>query len=735
MYLNTIKNFYSKKKLTMQITIFEQSKTIYVIRHLLSFIIHIGFSSSTLDLTSICLYKTRDFSKLISEDMSVLNNEIYFHIVKYKLEIEKLNGLIDFNESLAYKLIEKIYVRVKNENYKNMPMEQINIILDIIIRNMSEFSENSIFNEFFNGTILNLIGIYSNYEKNDLNSVNFNEKIIPIANNIINMNKTIFIENKKIFRKYVIKFADFTKKKIFFFNLEKNEKLKKHFYNIINENIIFLKNDNEYFDNAEIIYNFFNKLVLESINNKISYENDFFITIYYISKKFIEYLKNNMQKDYKFEIIKNFLNKLLVNLIFLEKFKDMEILIKLLNLIAKIELGEMKKENNTVYLSIIEIYTEFLVKISEENKEKNSLLIENFEKNINKILKLIKSYQINCKNSFNNIETYIKINKYLYKSRNHFYSDINIIKSIRDTFYGYITKIVIFELEEKKLNLKNTHINYIINDFFSKTPKDLENYNLRKINCVRSIEILKYFNKKIENKGLSINIITIKDKNFSENMFQYDYIDINEAINRNLILNFLGNCKNDIFKFIYDIEDVKFFLVSTFYIINLSKKLDLDENSKNNYLENLNKLLSFKTETQRFIDNEDGKDFRKLSIVKFIYFIKESDLKILDNLEEIDKENYKYFMISFIDSFKNLKNFYNKKKKYNSEFRKTVYADFLEIFTYEIEEIKHCNIKKTFFYWIETTKRNEIFDYFDEKFFIGDYFENEIEPKRKKKKF
>ena len=242
-----------------------------------------------------------------------------------------------------------------------------------------------------------------------------------------------------------------------------------------------------------------------------------------------------------------------------------------------------------------------------------------------------------------------------------------------------------FELKKNSFRVKEFHKNDIILNFLSLNPKELEKYNLKNIISNDVIKLIEQFNKLYENLGQSeyINLISI-NKNFLDFAFLYDMVNMNEIYNRNLVFKFYENYKKNISKPIHNFKDIEFFIVSIFSIMNLSKKLDLDENLKNSYLENLNKLLEFETEIQEFIDNNDGKDFKKLIIAKFIYYIKESDLKILGDLKELNKENYKVFMNNFIDNFKKLDLFYDIETNNNSVFRKTVYADFKKIFYHEV---------------------------------------------------
>ena len=732
----------------MQMTSIEQQKKNNIIRYLFIFVVLIGFSFSTLDEKNINLNSDRDiiFEKIFLTDLYILNNPKDIFLVIYMINGDKTESLENFNETFTYKLIENIYVKFKDSNYENIPIIEIDKILNIIIDKISEIFEKNIYNNnFLNEAIIILTGIYSNYNNDNRNLKNFNKKIIPIANNIIKNHKYRYNDTKN-FREYIIKFLDLTKNKNFFFNLEKNLELKKHFFNIINEYISFLKNDKKYYDNAEMIYKFFNKLVLENIVNDFSCKRDYFELLDIILKSFLKDFLNNSIKYNQFDTIKNFINMIFENPIILENFRDKEILIKIINIIAKIEFEKIKKEDNGICLYIIELYTKHIVTFS---KEKNSKLIGIFEENIEKLIFLINSYKLNSQNSVYNIETYKSINKYLYNLNINFKKDKfnNLdfikIKSIQNTFYDHITKIVLFELKKIDFDVREIHNNYIVRDFLSKSPVELEKYNIKNEIINKPIKILQLFYKKSEDQELSENILSITDKNILEFVFLYEFIDINEVENRKLVLKFLEIYSNKFLKSVNNFTDFELFIILNIYIKNLPKKLEMDEffkkiflekvykltfktevqefidnkykkGFKNNFLEKVNKL-PFKTEVQEFIGNKDKKEFKKLFIVKFITAIKESKLKILNNLEKIlNKEDFKDFMINFIDNFKKLDDFYNIEKNNNQGFLKTVYIDFKGIFQYKIEKkMSEENEKKTekILYWSENEIRKEIIAY------------------------
>ena len=111
---------------------------------------------------------------------------------------------------------------------------------------------------------------------------------------------------------------------------------------------------------------------------------------------------------------------------------------------------------------------------------------------------------------------------------------------------------------------------------------------------------------------------------------------------------------------------------------------------------------------------ENRKEFDNLYIVKLIYSIKESKYKIFKNLEKLfNEEDFERIMLNLIDNFRKLDEFYNTNKINNhSEFKRTVYKDFMEIFSdkYEIDILK-SNKRIKISFWQATDIIKEIHKY------------------------
>ena len=297
----------------------------------------------------------------------------------------------------------------------------------------------------------------------------------------------------------------------------------------------------------------------------------------------------------------------------------------------------------------------------------------------------------------------------------------NFIFSIKNTFYKYYTKFIIFKLEES--NYKVTENNKLFfkegNFSISIEIEKLKKFYLKNKMNDKVIKLLEQFNKISENINFSI-----KDKNLLKFAFENEFIDINEVETRNLLLKFLENYYINISKSINCAEDIDFYIFLSLNIKNLSKKYSMNKNLQNNFSEKVNEFI-FEKETREFIQNEDGKEFKKLFIIKFINSIKESNNKILENLEELNKENFKILMIKFIDNFKKLDKFFDTKYNKNTDFVETAYNDFLKIFYYEI--VNENN--ELTFYWSITKIRKEIIGHFNPNILLTDEFKDEIEEK------
>ena len=323
----------------MLMTSFKQIKLNIVIIHLLLFVLLIGFSFSSLHKIDENLNITIDTNKIIIEDFSVLENEHLFSEIKSKLEYECLENEENFINTFTYKFIIEIKNKVIISNNENISMKKINEITDILIRQISIISENNYNNEFFYKTILNLIVIFSNYKNNDLNFENFNEKIIPIIYKILNeeineySNDKINSTKRKFLQDFLYEMSLFLTYKeniYFFFNLIKNEKLKELFINIIDECINFvIKDKNDIINYLNLINNFFNDLVLETITNNYSCKKVYFELIDHSIKHFDEILNTEILTDRCFYFIKRFLDKLFKNPFYLENIVNLDTFINI----------------------------------------------------------------------------------------------------------------------------------------------------------------------------------------------------------------------------------------------------------------------------------------------------------------------------------------------------------------------------------------------------------------------
>ena len=724
----------------MQITSIKQTKTYNLIR-LLLFIILISFSTSTTENTNIYSNLSCDIilKKLFSGDLSVIENKAGFLISMIEDEINEIyekKTLEYFNKTLTFRLINLINNNISS-NYEVMQMIKINEILDILILKISEISKLYIYdNFFFEESILNLIYIYSNNKKNNLNFENFNNKIIPIINKILDKmnneckNDINNITEYNFFNDCIDLFKILSKNEIFFSNLKNNQKLKKMFINMIDRYIRFLiKNKKNFIHDSIIINNFFNKFILEIIKSNDSYKKIYFEIIECFLDNFNQIINTETLTTRSNDLIKCFLENLFINQFYFENLNNNEILLNIFKKITDIELNKNKKKVNKHSIYTIKFYIEYIAIIFE----KNSKLIRIFEQNINEIITYINSFEINSKHFYFHRYSYYELNNYLYHSKinleNNKFNNPNLIHNLKKCFYEYITKIFIFELDNIDYKVTEFRKNFTIYNLLSKNSIELENYNLKNIISYKVIQILEQFHKKHENQKFleSINF-TIKEKNLLKFAFAYKFIDIHNEKTQNLLLKFLKIYYYKVSKSVNNVEDIELYIVLSFYITNLVEKLDMDESSKNNFFVKI-KNFTFETEIQEFINKIDGKNFKKLSIVKFIHAIKETDLKILENLEELNKENFKKIMINLIDYFKKLDYFYYKNK--NIEFFKIFYKDFMEIFNYKLEKKFFDNDKnKTIiFYWSKNEIRKEIIAYL----YSNILFKDNLKTKNKSK--
>lgn len=165
----------------MQMKSINQRKITSSTIHFLLFSILIRFCSSTLNITNFNLNEYIILEKFNSGDLDVIANKNNFLFISSMIKDEK-NKIIekknfkDFDKTITYKFINEIKYKFLTINYEIIPMKETNEILNIFIENISEISEYNSHNDFFNETIINLTGIYSNYKNNYLNFVYFNEK-------------------------------------------------------------------------------------------------------------------------------------------------------------------------------------------------------------------------------------------------------------------------------------------------------------------------------------------------------------------------------------------------------------------------------------------------------------------------------------------------------------------------------------------------------------------------------
>ena len=300
-----------------------------------------------------------------------------------------------------------------------------------------------------------------------------------------------------------------------------------------------------------------------------------------------------------------------------------------------------------------------------------------------------------------------------------------LIKNIVDTLKIFIEKIILSELERIDYDITKSYGSYTLFSFLSFGPKEFQKYEFKLVKD-RALKIIKEFDKTSGLKELS-------DLKFIEFVFLYEFINIEEKTIRDIVFEFFENYSDKILRFDYNAKEYEFFIVLGFSIMNIVEKTDMDENFKKKYLEKLYKLLSFDTEIQEFIEKKDfrRKKLEKLSIIKFIKYIKNSKLEILGILEKFYKDKFKTLMINFIDNFKYLHKFYI---KFNLKFWNTAYYDFIRIFCNK-KEIIFSNNYIPLMYWKLTVIRNEIYNYLEAVFSFNNIdIENELESKRKKQR-
>ena len=528
----------------MQMTSIKRTNITNLTRQLLLFVMLIGFSFSTLEKISVNSDETINFNKILFDDLSVLKHkktfEFFSSLVEYEKHlIIKNESLENFDKSLTYKYLIKIYKKVIDSNYENIPVKETNEILDIFIENISEISKISINNNyFFNEAIFNLLGIFSNYENDYFNFENFNIKIIPMIKKIIckenyEYNNHINKSTKYFLTESIILFTDFMKNINFFLNLDKNIKLKKLFINMIDEYINFVIIDKNCINHYIIVINtFFYDNVLENIKNNYFSKKVYFEILDCFLNLFKHILDTKTLTFKSFNVTKCFIDNLFKSPFFLENRTDLDTLTYILKKIINIKLEFNKKEEYDLSIDKIKFYIKYIATIPIEKNHKNHEIYKLYEGNVEKVIIFIKSINISKKNSMYNYNSYYEINEYLYNSNitfeNEKFNNPHLINSIKDTFYEYILKIVMFELDNIDFKITEIRKNYIIRKFLSKTPKELEKYNFKKIISNKVIKLIEQFQKTFGNQELlENNYFTAKDKNLLEFAFLYGFIDIN----------------------------------------------------------------------------------------------------------------------------------------------------------------------------------------------------------------
>ena len=142
----------------MQTTSKEQKKTINIIRNLFLFVVLIGFVASNPEKTSKHSNSNRNLKKKTDlVDLNNIDKPKFFFSVKFTKTNDKIESLENFKDTLTFKYIEKICALLRDSNYENVQIKRINIILDILINNISEISEIEINNMFFLEAIFNLM--------------------------------------------------------------------------------------------------------------------------------------------------------------------------------------------------------------------------------------------------------------------------------------------------------------------------------------------------------------------------------------------------------------------------------------------------------------------------------------------------------------------------------------------------------------------------------------------------
>ena len=412
-------------------TSIEQTKTTNFTKNLLNFIVLISFCSSTLDTTNDNFHKTIDYDKLISGDLYFLKDEYFFKYLNLLIEDEFKtiifkNSIEGFNETLFYKLVFKIHSNIIISNCQNIPIKETNKILDVLFNLLKKVLYLESCSDDFKLTVLWVIEIYSSYE---IERQNFND-----YNSII-----FFLTTKKNLN-------------FFLMNLSNNEKLKKLTFNIITSYTILISRDIILdFYEQRIIKNLFDGSVLKIIKNNDSCKKIYFEIMDIFLINFEIFFDFEILIDRRCYKILYLLEELFKSPYYLENITDFDILINVLKKITDILLYNNKKEIHYLSIYTIQFYTKYIAKINIENNEKICRIIEIFEENIYKFLILLNSFNINLENFDFHRYSYYEINKYLYdfciNFENEKYNNPYLANKIKDTFYEYSTKILIYELD------------------------------------------------------------------------------------------------------------------------------------------------------------------------------------------------------------------------------------------------------------------------------------------------
>ena len=723
----------------MQILRTRQTKTSNIFRNLLLFFLFFGFSFSNPGKTNINPNpdKEKFLEMLKIGDMSFLENKEDFLCLTSIIENEKnviirKKSLEDFNNTVIYILTSLTYEKFLN-NRENFPKKEINRLLNIIFKKISEISKYKN-NEFFEKTILNLTGIYSIIENNDLILRNFDKKIFPI------INKITFKKNKKnkILMKYIIKFIDLTRNKNLYYNLAKNKKLKKFFINIINEYISLEIDIERYMDNYSILIdNFLNYYKLANIDNDKTLKNVYFEIIDCFLENYIKILKDRNIKNICIINMQCFHYRLFQNQYYLENVTSLKKITKFLGKMANFRL---KISNSRAYICkfTIYFYTNYIATISEENQKKFNKIIKIFEENMSKYIELINEFIKKPEYSFYNQTNYFKTiiilnNINMNYENDKFINNSKLVEKINKTLINYIEKIVISEYN-KIYSLVNLFKNDLLKSFYVKDHLLLKKYDFKKMYRVIVREALINFYETSEDKKLPENISSELEykKKFLKWVFLFEIIDMGDEEISNLVFRFLKNYSNKFSISVNKVKDFEFYIFLNCSISNLVKKLDMNENTKNIYLKKINKF-SFGKEIDEFIEKHKIKKNLKIEeifIIKYINAIIDSKNKILEDLEILlNEEDFYSIMINFIDNLKKLDKFYDTETNNNSEFRKTYHIFKNNIFYHKIVEnsSEHNSNNIPIFYWGKTKRRKKIFEYFEKIFIFNSDSENELE--------